>query len=164
MLSFLVDSSALPVVEDNPAPLFSIGNLDFFIFAPEGMPYWAILSLILTAAGIVYSITTIIRAVSRKKHENRIINDYYGSLYYDEPTCNADVAAAIEEREKTSGNYRFAALSVMYFLNIVCVLLLFLVQKFKGVIVLFDWWVLIHAVIFAFIILCGELAVKKQKI
>jgi len=151
------------IIEDEPVPLFSAAGHDFFLFAPFGIPAWAILSLVLTVAGIVFSFIVIIRAARQKKDENKDFDKRSEELYSVNSLENMQLLGILENEERFIKHRRLWALVMTCFLSFSAVLLLVLMQDFKGIIVLFDFWAFVHAAIFAVILICGKLVFKKYE-
>jgi len=152
------------IIEDTPVPLFSVVGFDVFLFAPLGMPAWAVLSLLLTVAGIVFSFIVIIRAARQKEHENKEFDERTEKLQSVNSLENLQLLSALENEDRFIRQRRLWALVAMCFLSFSALLLLVLMQDFRGVIVLFDWWVIIHSIIFMGVLVCGRLAFSKYEI
>lgn len=144
-------------------PLLTVGGLDVFLFAPPGVSAWAILSLLLTVAGVIVSVSVIVRAVRQKKDENKVIDEHSSILRNVDAFDNEKVARVVEDKERYNKRRRLGALSVMYFFAAAAVLLIILVQDFKGVIVLFDWWVIPHAALFSGVIISGMYVFRRYE-
>jgi hypothetical protein len=69
----------------------------------------------------------------------------------------------IKSKESYNKKRRLGALISMYILSISAMILLMIVQNFRGVIALFDWWVIIHTVLFSGIIICNKLVFRKYE-
>ncbi|MDR2571944.1 MAG: hypothetical protein LBD23_16830 [Oscillospiraceae bacterium] len=150
-------------IEGNPVPLFSRGGFELLLFAPFGTPAWAILSVLLTVAGIVMTVITILQAVRQKKDEDKKFDEYIKYLKNVDKPDYVDLVEIIEEKEKYNKKRRLGTLYVMYVLSISAVLILLIAQDFKGIIVLFDWWVILHTILFASIIICNNLVFRKHE-
>jgi len=151
------------VIEDEPIPLFSGAGFDFFLFAPLGMSAWAILSLLFTLAGVVFSFIIVIRAVRQKEDENKEFEERTAELHSIKSLENVQLLSALENEEFLQRHRRSRALVITIILSVTAVLLLVLMQDFTGVIVLFDWWVVAHSIIFAGVLFCGKLAFKRHE-
>jgi len=152
-----------PPTEDKIMPLFSVAGFDFFLFAPPGMSAWAILSLLLTLTGIILSLLIIIRAARQNEYENIEFNERTAVLYSVNSLENVQLLSALENEERFVKRHRFWSLVILCFFNFFAVLLLVLMQDFRGIIVLLDWWVIVHAILFAGIITCGKLVFRKYE-
>jgi hypothetical protein len=151
-------------IDDDLLPLFDIFGTPIFFFAPIGMPAWAILSVLLTIAGIFLSLVTILRAVNQKRNENKNVDNQYSAMVNNVDSFNDDVFIdLIKHKEQYNKKRRLGALISMYILSIGALILLLMVQNFRGVIALFDWWVIIHAVLFIGVIICSKLVFRKDK-
>jgi len=151
------------IIEDGPVPLFSVGGLDFFMFAPPGMSAWAILSLVLTISGIIFSIVITILAIRQKESEHKEFDERTSELYSVNTLENLQLLGALENEEQFNKQRRLWALVMVYLLSFCAVLFLLLLQDFRGVIVLFDRWVIVHSIIFAGILVCGKLVFKRYE-
>jgi len=150
------------IIEDGPIPLFSGAGFEFFLFAPFGMSAGAILSLLFTLAGVVFSLITIICTVRQKKGEHKEFEERTAELNSINSLENVQLLSALENEEFLKRRRRSRALFITLILSLSAVLLLVLMQNFTGVIVLFDWWVIVHSIIFAGVLLFGKLAFKRH--
>jgi hypothetical protein len=149
---------------DEPVPLFNIFGTPIFMFAPVGMSSWAIFSLLFTVAGIIVSLITIMRAVYQKKIENKYVDKQYSALLRDvDRVTNDAISTLVEGKERYNKRRRLGALMPMYTLSIGALLLLLITQNFRGVITLFDWWVIIHAILFVGVVVCSKLVFRKYE-
>jgi len=151
------------IIEDEPIPLFSADGRDFFLFAPMGIPTWAIFNLIATAAGILFSLLTIFKAIKQKKHENNEVDEYTAKLVADNNAENEELLAFIENEDRYNRQRRLIALIAMYVLSFSAALLLILTQNFKGAVALLDFWSVAHTVILACLLVSGSLVFKKYR-
>jgi len=158
------DDFPMLAVEDETVPIFSSTGRDFFLFAPFGMPAWAIFNLLLTLAGVIFSFVIIIRAACQKEHENREFDARTSLLFTVNSLENVQLLSAIENEERFIRRRRIWALVTACFLSFGAVLFLVLMQDFKGAIVLFDWWVIIHSILFVGILICGKLAFRRYEV
>jgi len=150
-------------IDDFGNPLFSIGGVDIFLFAPSGVSSWAILSLILTALGIGFTVFVICRAVGQKKDENDAIDEHSAILRNIDSFDNEKISRVVEDKERYNKRRRLGAFSLMYIFAATAVLLIILFQDFKGLIVLFDWWVIVHAALFAGVLVSGKFVFRKYE-
>ena len=149
-------------VEDEFIPLFSSDIPNFFLFAPFGMPTWAIFNLLLTAAGVLFTVITVARTLYQKKSENDEIDEQTKQIMIKNSLDSEGLLDIIENDEIYCRRRRLIALTVMYVLSFAAVLLLLLTQNFKGIIAVFDIWSVIHAIMFAFILSSGRLVFKTH--
>jgi hypothetical protein len=134
------------------------------LFAPIGTPSWAILSLLLTIAGIIVSIVTILRAVYQKKSENQYVDTQHSAMLRDVDSFNNDsFLELVEGKERYNKKRRLSALIVMYALSIGALVMLLIFQDFRGIIAIFDFWVIMHAVLFVGVIICSKLVFRKYE-
>jgi len=150
-------------IDDTGTPLFSIGGVDIFLFAPSGISSWAILSLVLTALGIGFTVFVIYRAVRQKKDENDAIDEHSALLRNIDSFDNEKISRVVEDKERYNKRRRLGAFSLMYIFAAAAVLLIILFQDFKGIIVLFDWWVIVHAALFTGVLVSGKLVFRKYE-
>jgi len=160
-----VESDDFPelIVEDNLMPVHSSSGIDFFLFAPFGMPAWSILNLVLTLAGIVFSIVIIIRAARLKEIESIEFNERTSELQSVISLENIKLLSALENEESFMKKRRLWGILMTCFLSLSALLLLILIQDFSGAIVLVDWWIIFHSLLFVFTVICGKLAFKKYE-
>jgi len=151
-------------IGDDPLPLFNVFGTPVFFFAPIGMSSWALLSVLLTIAGIALSILTILRAVYQKKTENKNVDNQYSAMLRNADSFNDDIFfELIKHKEQYNKKRRLAALLLMYILSISALILLLIVQDFRGVIALIDWWTFIHASLFLGVVICNKLVFRKNE-
>jgi len=148
-------------VEDFPVPLFSADGRDFFVFAPMGIPAWALFNLILTATGLILSILIVLRALRQKKDEFNEFDEQAAKLMNNSCAQNEKLLSFVESEDLYSRKRRLTALESMYILSFGAALLLILTQRFNGSIAIFDFWSVFHAVIFGCVIMSGRLVFKK---
>jgi hypothetical protein len=149
-------------IEDDPLPMFNIFGTPIFMFAPPGMPSWAIMNVLLTIAGVVLSIITILRAVSQKKTENKNVDNQCSAMLRNVDSFNNDTfISLLKHKEQYNNKRRLGALISMYVFSIGALIFLLIVQDFKGVIALFDRWVFIHAILFIFVVICNKFVFRK---
>jgi len=151
------------VIEDEPIPLFSSNGRDFFLFAPMGVPSWAIFNLILTVTGVVLSLITVLRALRQKKEEFSEIDRQAAKFMEDDSIMTEEVIGFIENENLYTSRRRLIALVIKYVLSFAAALLLILTQNFKGVVAVFDFWSAVHAIMFTGIIISGRLVFKKHR-
>jgi hypothetical protein len=151
-------------IGDESLPLFDFFGTSVFFFAPIGIPSWAIMNVLLTIAGIILSAITILCAVTQKKKENKNVDNQYSAMLRSADSFNDDVFYdLIKHKEQYTKKRRLGALISMYIFSLGALILLLIVQNFKGVIALFDWWVIIHAILFLGIIICTKLVFRKDE-
>jgi hypothetical protein len=151
-------------IKDEPLPLFDLFGTPIFFFAPFGIPSWAIVNVLLTIAGIALSLVTILRAVLQKKTENKNVDNQYSAMVRNADSFNNDVFfSLIKHKEDYNKKRRLGALISMYVFSLGALILLFIVQDFKGVIALFDRWVIIHATLFTGVVVCNRLVFRKYE-
>jgi len=151
------------IVEDDPIPLFSADGRDFFLFAPFGIPTWSIFNLILTVAGAVLSIITVIHAFIQKKEEFNEVDKYAAKIMAGNTAQNEELLVFIANEDQYNKRRRLTALVVKCVLSFCAVLLLILTQNFKGAVAVFDFWSVAHTAMFAGIIISGRLVFKKHR-
>jgi hypothetical protein len=151
-------------IEDEPLPLFNLFGTPIFFFAPVGLPSWAILNVLLTIAGLVLSVVTIFRAVNQKKTENKNVDNQQSAMLRNADSFNNDVFFdLIRQKEQYNKKRRLTAFVSMYILSISALIILLIVQSFRGVIALFDWWIITHTVLFIGVVICSKLVFRKYK-
>jgi len=151
-------------IDDDPLPLFNAFGRQIFFFAPVGVPYWSILSVLLTIAGVALSVVTILRAVNQKKTENKNVDNQCSAMLRNADSFNNSIFLdLLKHKENYNERRRPIALVLMYIFSIGAVLLLLIIQNFRGVIALFDWWVIPHAVLFISVVICSTLVFRKSK-
>ncbi|MCL2819492.1 MAG: hypothetical protein FWD38_01460 [Oscillospiraceae bacterium] len=151
------------IVENVPVPLFSADGRDFFLFAPMSVPTWSVFNLILTAAGVILSIFTILRAFLQKKEEFNNLDAEAEKIMEKESALTGDFLAAVDNENLYSERRRLTALIIKYLLSFCAALLLLLTQNFKGAVAIFDIWSVLHAAFFTGIIISGHLVFKTHK-
>jgi len=119
--------------------------------------------LVLTALGVGFTAFVIYRAVRQKKDENDAIDEHSSLLRNIDSFDNEKVCRVVEEKERYNKRRRLGAFSLMYTFAAAAVLLIILFQDFKGIIVLFDWWVIVHAALFTGVLVSGKLVFRKYE-
>jgi len=151
-------------IEDEPLPLFNLFGSPVFFFAPIGMQSWAILNVLLTIAGIVLSVVTILRAVNQKKTENKNIDNQCSAMVRNADSFNNDIFVdLLKQKEQYNKKRRLGAMISMYVFSIGALILLLVVQNFRGVITLFDWWVITHTILFSGVVVFSKLVFRKYE-
>jgi len=150
-------------VEDDPVPLLSTLEPDFFLFAPMGIPTWSIFNLILTVTGILLSMLTILQALFQKKEEFNEVDRYAAKIMKDNCAQNDKLLEFLENEDQYNKRRRLIAFCIKYVLSFAAALLLMLTQNFKGIIAIFDLWSVAHAIMFAGIIISGRLVFRKHQ-
>jgi len=142
--------------------LFNDSGFEILLFAPFGMSAWAIINIILTAAGTILTFITIIRAVRQKKSENDQTEKYV-ALFNIDSYVDTQTIAILNDSERYDKRRRLGAFILMYTLSIGAVLLLVLLQDFTGAIALFDWWTIVHTILFAGILISFRIVYVNHK-
>jgi hypothetical protein len=151
-------------IDEDLLPLFDLFGTPIFFFAPVGMPSWAILSVLLTIAGVVISIFTILCAIRQKKTENINVDNQCSAMVRNVDSFNNDVFIdLIKHKEQYNNKRRLAALILMYVLSIGALVILLIIQNFRGVIAIFDRVTIIHAILLIGIIVCCTLVFRKYE-
>jgi len=153
-----------------------INGTPVYLFAPWGTPSWAILSLLLTVLGVIISTFITTRAIIQKKNENASIAGFTGLDLNDDGMkkkkfpgsfFNSGILSSYNglfSVEKSKNERRkLTYLGTQIVLVIFTIILILLVQDFRGIIVLFDWWVLIHSALFGAIVYCGVKVPGKHR-
>jgi len=147
---------------DLPVVLFNDSSFEILLFAPFGMSAWAIVNILLTIAGMVFTFIAIVRAVGRKKSENDEV-DKYVALFNIDSYIDTQTIVVLNDSERYDKQRRLGAFIAMYTLSIGAVLLVVLLQDFTGAIALFDWWTVVHTVLFAGILILYRLVYIKHE-
>jgi Mg2+/citrate symporter len=120
------------------------------------------MSLLLTATGVALSVAVTRRALRQKKNENKAISKHTEMLHNAE-IDGAKIAELVDSKERYNKRRRLSFLNLMLALAILNTMLFVLLQDFRGIIVVFDWWALLHAIILACVALCGKLVFRKNE-
>jgi hypothetical protein len=152
-------------IDDEPLPMFDLFGSPIFMFAPAGMPSWAILNVILTVAGIGLSLVTIFRVIAQKQKENKNVDNQCSAMVRNVDNFNNDTfIVLLKQKEKYNERRRLAAFASMCVLSIGALVFLLVASNFKGVIAVFDRWVIIHAILFLGVVVCNNFVFRKNKI
>jgi len=130
----------LEEIINSGVPLIGFGNMGVPLFAPPGAHAWALLNLILALLGLLYAVVNILRAVFRKRKEQKEDGNSLEQLKFDN-------MGAEEDREDR--RLRPVWLTVSIAMGIIGILLFILTQDMTQAMVLVDYWTLAHAIIFA---------------
>ena len=152
------------VVYDEPVPLLSVEVNNFLLFAPLGVSSWAIVNVALTAVGIVSSLIVIILSAMQKQGENKEADKQAALLNKSGSVSSEQLLGIIELNERYNKKRRLGALITTYVFSLGAALLLLLTQNFSGIVALFDFWSLLHAVLFTGILISGRLVFRTNKI
>jgi len=161
--SVIIEDPGNPSSGDPPLPEQAKAGINFLLFAPFGTAAWSIFNVVLTLTGVVLAIITVIRSLRRKKEENSEIDKQTASLFSADPYIVTQTLYLPDDFELFNKRRRTGMLAAMYVLSIGAVLLLILVQDFTGAIAVFDWWSIIHSIVFACIVICGKLVFRKNE-
>jgi len=142
---------------------YSDGRINILLFAPFGTPAWAILSILVTIAGIVVTLQTVISTVRQKIAENKTLDRYISASSGADSYVLTQTLVVPDDYEVYNMRRRNGMLAAMYILSIAAALLILLLQDFNGVIVLFDRWVIVHSILFAGILICRKMIYRKNK-
>jgi len=160
---FVLDAPDGQIHIDHPAAALSGNKINILLFAPFGTPAWAIFSILLTATGVVITLLTVISIVRQKKSENNELDKHTAAFNNIDSYIFTQIIIFPDDYEKYNKQRRSGMLAAMYIFSIAAVLLLVLTQDFNGVIVLFDWWVIIHSILFAGILISRRMIYRKTK-
>jgi len=128
-------------VEDGDVPLFGIWNRVVPLYAPHHLPTWALLNLILSALGLIYAAVALIYVVFRRKHDG------------DEQELEGEPYTTVRKK----GLLIAAVMAVMG------ALLFVLTQDMENIMIMIDWWTIIHLVIFFIEIVAIVYMVKRNR-
>jgi len=143
----------LEEIINSGVPLIGFGKMGVPLFAPPGAHAWALLNLILALLGLLYAVVNVLRAVFRKRKEQKEDGERLDDLRFD--NMNA-------EEDKEDRRLRPVWLTVSIAMGIIGILLFVLTQDMTQAMVLVDYWTLAHAIIFA-IELIAVIFIFKRK-
>ena len=141
-------AETLEQIENAGNPIITMGNLAVPLFASNQLSshVWALWNLILSVAGVVLAAMTGIRVLIREKNEDE--------------EC-AGVRHRNEKARKT-GHNKCLLLSIPA-LAIAAIILFLLTQNMRNLMVMVDWWTIIHIVLFVAAVICSVFAFRKKK-
>jgi len=152
-----VESEVYVLPED--IPLIGIGNFGVMLFAPTGMPSWALLNLIMTILGLIYAAVVVIRAMIRRRKEEEKARELD-----DEEFIVSSRTLEEEEEERVDKYLRPGWLATALITAIIAVFLFLITQDMRTMMVLIDWWTLAHAIILVVEIIAVLFAFKKKRV
>jgi len=129
-------------VEEGDVPLIGVWNRIVPLFAPPHLPTWALLNLIMSALGIIYAAGALLYVIFRKKY-----NEDEQELEEDEPHTTI----------------RKKGLLIAIVMAVIGVILFVLTQDMRNIMILFDWWTLIHMIIFLIEVVAIVHMIKRKK-
>ena len=136
-------------INDQMIPTVNFGGRTIALFAPLGVKSWALLNLILSILGIAFVVITTIRTLKQKKKDSEEDVAENGAQFHDEETGNK--------------RNRLTWLALAAVAALAGILLFFLTQDMRSMMVLTDWWTLIHIIFFVAIVIACPLVFKKQE-
>jgi len=128
-------------VEEGDVPLIGVWNRIVPLYAPPHLPTWALLNLILSALGIIYAAGALLYVIFRKKH-------------------NEDEQELEDEPHTTIRKKGLLIAAVMAFIGVI---LFVLTQDMRQIMILFDWWTIVHIIIFAIELIAIVHMIKRKK-
>jgi len=161
----LIDSDELPgsrsglfFLDDfsDLIPLASIWGTEVFLFAPFGVPVWVITNLVAgITGGLLLAIATL-RIILYKRKENMRTEAELAGINFDESIKSKGIFGVLEKIEAKYTEHRNNVYIAMGFLALLGIVVLVLTQSFRGIVAIFDWWTIIHIMLFAGIIICNR--------
>jgi len=142
---------------DGMSPLGTIGNTDVYLFAPFGISAWIITNLIAGITGGFMLALATLRIILYKRKENKKAEAELLGLKYEEKSISSKLISVLDKIEKKYTEHRSSVFITMGILGILGIVILILTQSFNGIIAIFDWWTIIHVILFAGIIVCNRL-------
>jgi len=138
-------------------PLASLWGADVFLFAPFGTPAWIITNLIAGITGGLLLVIATLRIILHKRKETMRIEAELAGINFDESIKSKGIFGVLVKIEAKYTEHRNNVYITMGFLALLGVIILILTQSFRGIIAIFDWWTIIHIMLFAGIIICNKL-------
>jgi uncharacterized membrane protein len=149
-----VPQAPLAIYESAP-PLASINGIPLLLFALPGISSWALLNLVMSIAGIILVVITIMRLLTYKRKEDKKVHDRINSSFNEEfenPESN-DSSKKIKLTWFTAG--AVAALTA--------VVVFILTQDITAIIALADWWTIVHIAILTVVVVSCVIVYRGQK-
>jgi len=142
------------VPNDWDVPLIPFGNITIPLFTPKGVRSRALINPILAAIGIIYAAVFMVQALIRKvRIQKEAMENYYNNI-------NESALRTIED--EPDKRFKPGWLAAASSLGILGGILSLLTQDMSNIVVLFDWWTLLHAIIIACETIMVALAKKKK--
>lgn len=114
---------------------------------------WALINLILSILGVIIAIYVTVRALLKKRRDNREAG---------EAQSYAQMEEAERENNGKEKRYRIIWLAAVIILSIAAVVLFILTQDIRLPMIYIDWWTLAHIVLFA-VELIGMFFIFKRR-
>jgi len=153
------DAMAQPQAEleisNGQIPQIGFGSMGFPLFAPTGHNAWALLNLVLCAAGILYVVVTTMRVLFLKKRAQAEDGKKFCV------TGDLDTIECPDEDEEKQ--YRPGWLAAAAVLAIAGAYLFVLTENMRDPVVLIDGWTLAHAIIITAQFIAAKVVFKKDK-
>ena len=147
-LPVFTQQEVLEMIKESGMPVISIGGLEIPLVAGTGMQQhvWALVNLILALLGIMLAIATVVRTAAQKRREKI----YDGEIY-------------IPEGEEQKNNRRLGWIIMATIFGIFGIIVFFLTEDTRMLMVLLDNWTIVNAVIFVLAALSYKFAFKRVK-
>jgi len=129
------------MIQDDAPPLVTtpFGRGGLLLFAPRGVPSWALMNLILSLIGIVLAAVTLGYALFRRRNDDREFEREY----------RTDHGHIREEEEVRYRRYGLIFLVIAVIISIISIIIFVLTQDMRNMMVLLDWLTLIHVILLA---------------
>jgi len=163
------------IVEESQVPLIGFGNRSVMLYSTNGLPTWALLNLILSLLGVMYAAAAFLYAILRKKRDEQEIeeNQEYAEHQeieehqlhegYKQYAKNREDEEYQDYKQNHNKELRIVCLLIAILLSIVGIVMFILTQNMRYIMVLIDWWTLVHLIVFVLEIVAIAFMYKRKK-
>ena len=142
-------------IDDLDTPLVNLNGRPILIFAPLGLKTWALFNLIMSIAGILLVVVTVIRILRRKREENK--------KEVERSKQRTDQRPNNVEANDPEKKYKLRWFIAETIAAIIAIFVFIMTQDITAIIALTDWWTVIHIILLSVIsISCVTICKEKR--
>jgi len=140
----------------NTSPLITIDDELYNTIPLSGLHSWSILALLLTLFGVITAAIVTINSLKQKRDEEKRSTEHLKTLRNTDKNSYYKTTAILENEKRHNQGHRITTFVIMQAFVLASFLLLILMQNFNGVPILYNRWVLLHAILAIGIIIIGK--------
>jgi NADH:ubiquinone oxidoreductase subunit 6 (subunit J) len=142
-------------IEDPESPRAYIYGIPLLLFAPPGISSWALLNLMMSIAGVILVVITIIRLLTYKRKEDKKVHDRINNSFNEE--------FENPESNDPSKKFKLTWFTVGAVAALMAVIVFILTQDITATIALADWWTIVHIVVLTVVAASCVIVLRGQK-
>jgi len=142
-------------LDETTPPRTSIFGRQFLLFALPEVDSWALLNLLMSIAGIILVVITVIRLLAHKIKEDKKVHDRISN------SSNEDFENP--ENNDPSKKFRLTWFAAGAVAALTAVIVFLLTQDITAIIALADWWTIIHIAILTVVAVSYVVVFKGKK-